>query len=85
VNRAAQNCTHLMHTPKGICLGCREQHQPLPGYSDGELEQLEREFWADGLALAAGTQSAETNEDSAQSEGCQSGPKGNAQRTASHD
>jgi hypothetical protein len=37
------------------------------------------------LALAAGTQSAETNEDSAQSEGCQSGAKRNAQRTASHD
>lgn len=31
------------------------------------------------LALAAGTRSAETNEDLAQSEGCQSGPKGNAQ------
>ena len=30
-------------------------------------------------ALAAGTQSAGTNGDSAQSEGCQSGPKGNAQ------
>jgi hypothetical protein len=30
-------------------------------------------------ALAAGTQSAETSETSAPSEGCQSGPKGNAQ------
>ena len=30
-------------------------------------------------ALAAGTRSAETNEDLAQSEGCQSGPQGNAQ------
>lgn len=30
-------------------------------------------------ALAAGTRSAETNADLAQSEGCQSGPKGNAQ------
>lgn len=34
-------------------------------------------------ALAAGTRSAETNVDLAQSEGCQSGPKGNAQNPPS--
>jgi len=40
-------CKHLMHTPKGICVGCGEQHQPLPGYTADELEQKEREFWRD--------------------------------------
>jgi hypothetical protein len=42
---------------------------------------VEREFVITGeeRALAAGTQSAETSETSAPSEGCQSGPKGNAQ------
>lgn len=29
-------CTHLMHLPSGKCLGCGEQHQPLPDYEPGD-------------------------------------------------
>ncbi len=42
-----RDCRHGSHTPKGICLGCGEQHEPLPGYSAEELEQREAEFWAE--------------------------------------
>lgn len=29
---ARTDCKHLSHTPDGKCLGCGEQHQPLPNY-----------------------------------------------------
>ena len=32
----AKRCTHLMHLPSGKCLGCGEQHQPLPDYKPGD-------------------------------------------------
>lgn len=44
-------CSHLTHSPKGICVLCREQHQPLGGYSDVELAALEADFWADWSAV----------------------------------
>jgi len=31
-------CAHLMHLPSGKCLGCGEQHQPLPDYKPGDDE-----------------------------------------------
>ena len=43
-------CNHTSHTPKGICLGCGEQHVPLPGYTAEELGQREAEFFAEDTA-----------------------------------
>jgi hypothetical protein len=30
------SCQHLSHLPSGKCLGCGEQHQPLPSYQPGD-------------------------------------------------
>lgn len=36
-------CHHLSHLPSGKCLGCGEQHQPLPDYQPGDDEKYLRE------------------------------------------
>lgn len=32
-------CNHSTHLPSGKCLGCGEQHQPLPDYQPGDDEK----------------------------------------------
>jgi hypothetical protein len=54
---------------------------PLEGWEKSGGVKREREYFEARGAIAAGTQSAETSETSAPSEGCQSGPKGIAPNT----
>lgn len=46
-------CSHSGHSPKGICVGCREQHVPVGGYSDAELTAMEADFWREWPDLAS--------------------------------
>jgi hypothetical protein len=45
-NSLNEKCRHLMHLPSGKCLGCGEQHQPLPDYQPGDDEKWSAEHGA---------------------------------------